>query len=305
MNILIGQQIARLRKRDNVSQSELAEYLGVTPQAISKWENGVSTPDVFLLPDIAQLFGVSIDVLFGTSDYEMTQKLVSKYSLKPTDKNYRDAREAIDKLLSEEIEIDLSLVDLSSDLEIAKANCHLLKAKEACETVIQNATEANLKWEASVKKLRLEFMLGEASIETYEKLYFSSKTNWNLNLFLITLNQFNQHNKALEVAEAELTESSEEASLRTYEILLEAAYQQSNLPLVMKYGQIILDKWDDDNQRFNALWMIWLTLNKVNDPTAPTYEAKLREALETLTINEFTKEKILTKLNKHKTNYLL
>ncbi len=62
----IGANIAELRRGHNMKQDELAEMLGVTPQAVSKWENGASMPDIALLPKIAEIFGVSIDELFGT-----------------------------------------------------------------------------------------------------------------------------------------------------------------------------------------------------------------------------------------------
>ena len=61
----IGAKIAELRRAKNMKQDELAEMLGVTPQAVSKWENGASSPDISLLPKIAKIFGTTIDSLFG------------------------------------------------------------------------------------------------------------------------------------------------------------------------------------------------------------------------------------------------
>lgn len=64
----IGAKIAELRREHNMKQDELAEMLDVTPQAVSKWENGASMPDISLLPKIAQIFGVTIDDLFGVNN---------------------------------------------------------------------------------------------------------------------------------------------------------------------------------------------------------------------------------------------
>ena len=64
----IGAKIAELRREHNMKQDELADMLGVTPQAVSKWENGASMPDISLLPKIAQIFGVTIDDLFGMNN---------------------------------------------------------------------------------------------------------------------------------------------------------------------------------------------------------------------------------------------
>lgn len=64
----IGNQIKSLRKRRGVTQEALAQHLSVTPQAVSKWERGVATPDIGMLPDISAYFGVTIDELFALSD---------------------------------------------------------------------------------------------------------------------------------------------------------------------------------------------------------------------------------------------
>ncbi len=67
-NIKIGEVITALRKKHNVTQEQLAEGLLVSPQAISKWENGACLPDTCTLPLIADFFGVSVDYLFRGED---------------------------------------------------------------------------------------------------------------------------------------------------------------------------------------------------------------------------------------------
>ncbi len=69
--INIASVIAELRKKNNMTQSALAEKLDVSYQAVSKWERGESLPDISLLPKIADIFGISIDQLIrGTLDLE-------------------------------------------------------------------------------------------------------------------------------------------------------------------------------------------------------------------------------------------
>lgn len=63
----IGEQIKRLRKERNMTQEQLAEKIGISFQAVSKWENDISLPDVATLPIIAGFFGVSMDTIF---DYD-------------------------------------------------------------------------------------------------------------------------------------------------------------------------------------------------------------------------------------------
>ena len=62
-NIEFGKRIALLRKNKNYTQEKMSSFLNVTPQAISKWENGDSLPDTGILPLLAQVLEVSIDYL--------------------------------------------------------------------------------------------------------------------------------------------------------------------------------------------------------------------------------------------------
>ena len=65
MQLNIGTKIKELRRRDGRTQEALAEALGVTNQAVSRWESGGSYPDMEIVPAIANYFHVSIDELFG------------------------------------------------------------------------------------------------------------------------------------------------------------------------------------------------------------------------------------------------
>lgn len=59
----LGQRITKLRKGRDLTQDELAEKMGVSSQAVSKWENDISCPDVMMFPQLADFFGVTIDEL--------------------------------------------------------------------------------------------------------------------------------------------------------------------------------------------------------------------------------------------------
>ena len=63
----IGKKIRNLRLEKEVKQEELAEYLGVSIQAVSKWERCISLPDISMLSDLARLLEVSADWLLGLS----------------------------------------------------------------------------------------------------------------------------------------------------------------------------------------------------------------------------------------------
>lgn len=61
----IGEKIRLLRKNKNITQTQLAAALSVSPQSVSKWENHLSVPDISILPMIARYFGITMDELFG------------------------------------------------------------------------------------------------------------------------------------------------------------------------------------------------------------------------------------------------
>lgn len=65
MELTIGSNIKRLRKEKNLTQEQLAELVGVSFQAISKWENNIGYPDITLLPALSSVLDVSIDTIMG------------------------------------------------------------------------------------------------------------------------------------------------------------------------------------------------------------------------------------------------
>ncbi len=71
MNVKIGENIRKLRTEHQVTQEKLAEYLGVSAQAVSRWESETCYPDLEMLPGIASYFGVTIDSLMG---YDASQQ---------------------------------------------------------------------------------------------------------------------------------------------------------------------------------------------------------------------------------------
>ena len=77
MNIYFSENIKRLRKERDLTQEALADFLGVSFQAVSKWERGESYPDIEMLPEIAVYFGVSVDDLLGVNRAQNEQEILS------------------------------------------------------------------------------------------------------------------------------------------------------------------------------------------------------------------------------------
>ena len=102
MNIEMGAKIRQLRQGCGLTQEELGNELGVSPQAVSKWESGATLPDIQLLPELSALFGVSIDELFSITDESRMDRIENMvcYTRFIPEKDFSDAERFLrDKML--------------------------------------------------------------------------------------------------------------------------------------------------------------------------------------------------------------
>ena len=74
----IGQNIAAYRKKKGITQEKLAEVCNVTPQAVSKWENDLSCPDIAVLRQLAHTLGVTVDELLNEEDAPLVRLATSE-----------------------------------------------------------------------------------------------------------------------------------------------------------------------------------------------------------------------------------
>ena len=102
MDLNVGCTIKKLRLTKGVTQEELAEYIGVSFQAVSKWETGTTMPDIALLPKLAVFFGVRIDDLFSVNlddELDRIDHMLAHEQL--TDQNFTYAKRTLDAILRE------------------------------------------------------------------------------------------------------------------------------------------------------------------------------------------------------------
>jgi transcriptional regulator with XRE-family HTH domain len=163
----IGSRIKELRKQRGVTQEQLAHSMGVSFQAVSKWENNIALPDITLAPALASYFGVSLDLLFDFNLKEMEDKALSiaKESWKYRSTDWEKARDIIDEGLkelpdhvilllnrlyvmsSEEtpdevIEIALKIIDLSKDEAMKYDACQFLAYAYKAKGDLESAQKA-------------------------------------------------------------------------------------------------------------------------------------------------------------------
>ena len=120
---LLAENIQKYRKKCNMTQEMLADKLGVSTQAVSKWENGKSAPDIYLLPQLADCFGCSMDDLFsrevnrGSEQADFPKVTTLEEAIRIYEAVLEDPMNNYEKLFS---------IDLEMSEKLAK---HLIKQK--------------------------------------------------------------------------------------------------------------------------------------------------------------------------------
>ena len=193
MNVKIGKRIKSLRKRDNVTQDKLAEALGVTSQAISKWENETGYPDIEYIVPIANFFNVTIDELFGHDTSEKEQRIreyCEKYdemyrNWEPSEERVKIMRQALAEYPAEErllwrlatalwykwCEDDFdghTVIDGRYQHDVSKYRAHegWEEAAEIMEELLATSTDDKIRSECRDVLIRLYAQIGEK-----EKVY--------------------------------------------------------------------------------------------------------------------------------------
>ncbi|MDO4287420.1 MAG: helix-turn-helix transcriptional regulator [Eubacteriales bacterium] len=111
----LGKHIATLRKQRGLTQEALAEALGVSPQAVSKWETDTSCPDISLLPKLAAELGVTVDALLAG---DMPVQLVPQEQRKNIDDMLLHV--IVDSPQGDKVRVNLPMALVKVGLEIAK-----------------------------------------------------------------------------------------------------------------------------------------------------------------------------------------
>ncbi len=120
MEMTLGKRIAMLRRRKELKQEELANMLDITAQAVSKWENDQTCPDISLLPELAQILGVSVDeLLTGKQEFAPAVQLVPETQRK--DLKDMILRLVVDSAQGDKVRLNLPMALVLAALDIAPA----------------------------------------------------------------------------------------------------------------------------------------------------------------------------------------
>ena len=146
MKLNIGEIIRKYRRMKDWTQEQFAEKLDVSYQSVSRWENGLTYPDIEFLPTIAELFGISMDELMGLSKSAREERLQQKWD---EYKKLADPEEAYGflKEMRKEFRNEWSIPHAMLEL-INENRFHLDELQSLTMEILENCTYFDIRWDA-------------------------------------------------------------------------------------------------------------------------------------------------------------
>lgn len=215
MEQTIGEKIAALRKSRNITQAELAEYLFLVPQTVSRWEAGNGTPDISLLPRIADFFNISLDNLFGRSSLEYAKDLVLKYSILRDDHCFVEALDCLQsqlKTLDAALKLGMgdpaALEQEKTELEGYKMHLLLQQSRESAQRALAIAEDVSLRtgdMRFRLQRIQLQIQLGNTSLilSECETQFRTEPATDTLRLYFEALSILGRSEEILKLSEEE------------------------------------------------------------------------------------------------------
>lgn len=313
----LGKKIATLRKKNKITQSQLAEYLAVMPQTVSRWEAGGGTPDVMLLPKIAMFFGVSMDELFGMNDMEQIDNLVYKYSVLRDGKTFDEVMRKIDsavEVIEEQVqdaEGHCGLTEQREQLLAWKVHLYIQKSRKALEDAREQLDELleevseeenRLYWPLRLQKQQLRMQTGEA-----KKAVQEAKESWgqdkNLNTlyhYLMGLLEMQCGEEILHLWECDevknLVEVVTEQTEPHWLVLFNAMRIEQSLE-DFRQKLRVFEKDATEEALFDAEWELFLLYDELGlQQEKLVCKKELLDKIEKLNMNEYSKDVYLKKI---------
>lgn len=257
----IGKKILYLRKAKGITQSQLAEYLSVTPQTVSRWEANNGVPDIYLLPNIATFFSVSLEELFGISNMEKTEKLVYKYSILRDEKSYEEAMTAIESGLdntgTEEEKQQLLAEKMHMFLQRSRA--YLNKADDIADILIDETVDVDNPLHLPVRFQKTQFNIhngkAQETILQAKSNYEQEPSAETLQLYMCSLHEAFRDREVLALYQDDfvrnILSSTDETAIQVWGMLFSAAVNENDLDFYQAHFPSF-EKFADKESVFTA-----------------------------------------------------
>ena len=192
MKIQFAQVLRRYRHEKDMTQEELARAIGISPQSVSKWERGDGFPDISLLPEIANFFGISIDTLLG-NDEESKRADIRQFWKSVEGRPVKEKVELAleyDKKYPDRYYIANYLVTTIMFLPREERAPYLSVLTKTCEKILENCTVERYRRRA------LESMCTVCPEEEFEKWYKHCASVYSVNLEVLEKRLWEQGKRA-------------------------------------------------------------------------------------------------------------
>ena len=150
----IGTTIKRLRREKDITQEQLAEYLGITSRAISQWECDRTAPDISQIPALCHIFNVSSDVLLGI-DIEKTNEEIKRYLTEAAELGNQgkgSERTALLRKANQKFPRDYKIMQSLADSLVCEYSRKGIKEYDEifdlCNRILAECTDSNIRYEA-------------------------------------------------------------------------------------------------------------------------------------------------------------
>ncbi|MBQ9087098.1 MAG: helix-turn-helix transcriptional regulator [Clostridia bacterium] len=173
----IGNKIKELRKQRGITQEQLADVIGVSFQAVSKWENNISLPDITLAPVLAGYFGVSLDDLFDYNLEKIKSEVLSiaRKTVKYREKDQEEGRKIIEEGLKKFPNNDILLCNMLYLINYWKEPDKTIDiALRVIDVTKDNSTKYDaLRFLAYAYKAKGDIGSARSALEQIPEIYFS------------------------------------------------------------------------------------------------------------------------------------
>lgn len=288
----IGSNIKRLRREKNITQEQLAEYLGITSRAISQWECDRTSPDISLIPALCHIFNVSSDELLGI-DILKNNEEIKRYLDEATEFCYQGKWEEQTKLLREankkfprNYKIMLKLANALVNEYSRKRIKEYGEVFELCKRILEECTESNIRYEAT-DTLAIAYGYADKKDEMLKlakempKSHFSYENfmlfNWNGKSDLTEIQEYISYlinqlicaiNNSCEFFEDGKKLFSNEERMKLFELqinLLETLFPDKDYQLQAQLGEIACSHLVTICIKENDIEKVWYYLEKAVD----------------------------------------
>lgn len=320
MKLTIGEKITLLRKEKNITQTELAEYLFLTPQTVSRWEVGSGAPEITLLPKIAAFFGVSIDELFGVTSIERAENLVCKYSVLRDDRSFQEAMgclnsqlQTIDAALKNSAEDAAELDEARDRLEAEKMHMWVQQGREAFQRALAIADSFVEKTEGKPEhpwylRMRLQRNQlyantgkGREALAACKKDFVEKPSEATLYFYFSLLNDLDRYEEILSIQHTdsqvkEIILPPSQENLRIWRRIIHAAAEVGETDLIEQNLPRILDICGDEDEFDFLMCLLDLYSKENREERLAEIKRRLLALLPGLSLNKFFEEKAMQRI---------